>query len=175
MLTNMFIVQAGLVAGIVMGMFAMIMHMLNLTTLNLTKYMGCMLTNKKSGPVSFLAGFGAHLVASVIFSFIYLHIIKYFSMGLTLKTGIILGVVHTIFSGLMLATMDSMNACVAQKKVKAMKIFAQGHGIMGMIVFATVHIIYAVVLIKMFTIGSLLMLMNIFSIASSQKMTPPQV
>lgn len=180
MLSNMFIAQAGLIAGLVMGTIAMIIHMLGLTSLNLTEYMGCMLTHKKSGPVSFAAGFIVHLIASVMFAFIYQHLIGYFSLELTIMNGIILGVVHTIFSGVMMLVMDSMNKCVIDKKINAMGILAQNHGLMGMITYTLVHIVYAVILMKLFEIGSLLLLIGILSFASSQvqkvqDITPPHM
>jgi len=177
MISNMFVVQAGLIAGVVMGLFAMVMNMLELTSLNLTSYMGCMLTQKKSGPLSFAAGSIAHLLASVMFAFIYLHLLAYFKLGFNITNGAIFGVAHTAFSGLMLVVMDKLNQCVADKKIKAMGVFAQGHGLMGVITFALAHIIYAIVLIKLFEIGSELLLMGTFSLVTSNihKIIPIQL
>ncbi|MBM17809.1 MAG: hypothetical protein CL947_01920 [Epsilonproteobacteria bacterium] len=137
------IIKAGIFAGIVMGIFAMAVNMIKLTTLNLTEYMGCMATGKKAGNESFIAGFSIHIIASALFPPIYLHIMQYFTLPLTLHTGIILGLGHTVIAGILLGYMDNYNICVKKKKIQAMHMFAQGHGNAGVATYLIAHVIYA--------------------------------
>ena len=64
-------IWAGLVAGIVMGMWAMMMHMVGASRMSMTSYEGCMITGDTSGTSTFMAGMGMHLVLSVVIAIVY--------------------------------------------------------------------------------------------------------
>ncbi len=142
----MCIAKAGLMAGVAMGVVAMALNMLKITSLDITKYMGCMLTGQSSGTTSMVAGLVAHLAASVVFAFVYVWVARYIHMALTVTNGAIFGLAHAVIGGLMLPMIDSMNHCVSQGKVKAMQMFAQGHGTMGMASYFAAHVVFGVAL-----------------------------
>lgn len=140
------VAKAGLMAGIIMGIIAMMLNMMKVTTLDLTQYIGCMLTGQKSGAVSMAAGLVVHLIMSVVFAFIYVWIAEYLAMPLSPTNGALFGLIHSIFGGIMMPLMDSMNSCVSKSKVKAMSMFAQGHGTNGTVTYFGIHILYGALL-----------------------------
>ena len=140
------VAKAGLMAGVIMGVIAMMLNMMKVTTLDLTQYIGCMLTGQKSGAVSMAAGLVIHLVMSVIFAFIYVWIAEYLAMPLTPMNGALFGLIHSILGGIMMPLMDNMNGCVSKGRVKAMNMFAQGHDTTGTITYFGIHILYGALL-----------------------------
>lgn len=141
------IAKAGLMAGLVMGIIAMVLNMLKITSLDLTQYTGCMLTGQPSGLNSMAAGLGLHIAASIFFAFLYLWVARYLSMPLNETNGALFGLIHALIGGgLLLPIMDSMNGCVTSGKVKAMQMFAQGHGNAGILTYFAVHVVYGVAL-----------------------------
>lgn len=149
MVVTMHIITQGIIAGLIMGVFAMAMNMMKYTTLNLTEYMGCMLTGKKTGNSSVAAGFGAHLLASAMFAVIYINIIVSFNLPMNLQTTMFIAASHTMFAGIMLNVMDKFNQCVAAKKVKAMGMFGINHGNAGIMVYILAHILYTVIVMHL--------------------------
>lgn len=149
---NAHIALQGIISGLIMGTFAMTMNMLKVTSLNLTEYMGCLITGKKSGPASFIAGFGAHIVASALIAMIYINIIIHFQLSMDLKTTLLLAAGHTVIAGIMMSMMDTFNPCVSTNKIRAMQLFALGHGNNGMIIYIAAHFLYTILF--MYLIGA---------------------
>lgn len=143
------LVQFGLIAGIVMGICAIILNISGFTKLNLTEYLGCLLTGHKSGSVSFIAGFTAHLLFSILFAYLYFYSAAYFELPINLQTAFILGAANTLFSGIMIKMFDAISPCIASDKIKAMNFFASGYGCTGVFTYIFVHFVYAVVLFKL--------------------------
>lgn len=77
MIAFMQIAQIGIVAGFVMGMAAMLLNKIKFTSLDLTRYMGGLLTGQPVGKVNFIAGFSFHMLASVLLAWIYVYGINY--------------------------------------------------------------------------------------------------
>lgn len=145
--TTLQIIQFGVIAGIVMGIFAMALQMIGFTKLNLNEYIGCLLTGHKTGYVSFIAGFVNHLVMSALFAYVYVQVITYFALPVNLQTALIMAAANILFSGTMLKVTDAISPCTASGKVRAMNFFASGYGIPGIITYILVHFIYALVLL----------------------------
>lgn len=140
------IAKAGLLAGIVMALVAMALKALKFTKLDLTQYVGCILTGKASGMANMLAGVGVHVVMSIVFAFVYVWIAAHFNMAMSIMTGATIGAVHTLIGGLFFPFMDRLNSCVKSGKLKPMKMFAQGYDISGTATYALVHVVYGVAL-----------------------------
>lgn len=141
----LYLAKIGLIAGVIMGMAAMILQMIKFTTLDLTKYVGCLLTGHAAGRVNFVAGFVAHLCASAFFSILYAYILEHFMIAVSLRNAVHFGVLHTLISGcLVLPMFDRMNPCVAQGSIKRMNYLASGYGVSAVITYTAGHIIYAV-------------------------------
>ncbi|MFA5999343.1 MAG: hypothetical protein WC747_04975 [Candidatus Babeliales bacterium] len=144
-----YICKVGILAGIIMGMAAMILNLVKFTTLDLTSYMGCLLTKRSSGTINFIAGFSFHLFASAVLALVYVFVIGMFQISLSLHAGIVAGCIHTIISGCLLPQLDRFNACAAKGKLPRMGYFASNYGTNAIITFTAGHIIYAVVVFWM--------------------------
>ncbi len=145
-----YLVKVGLTAGIIMGMAAMILNMVKFTTLDLTKYVGCLLTGQAAGRVNFIAGFVAHLIASVVFAILYHYIIVEYVIAVSLRNAVFFGIVHTLISGcFVLPFFDRMNPCVAQGSIKRMNYFASGYGVTAAMTYVVGHVLYAIVVFFM--------------------------
>lgn len=140
-----YLIKVGIIAGVIMGMAAMVLQMIKFTTLDLTKYVGCLLTGHSTGRVNFIAGFIAHLGASAVFAILYDYLIVHFMIAVSLHNAVHFGIVHTLISGcLVLPVMDRMNPCVAQGSIKRMNYLASGYGVSAAITYTAGHVIYAV-------------------------------
>lgn len=138
------ITQYGLTAGITMSIVAIALSITGFTKLNLTEYLGCLLTGQKTGYLSFILGATSHLIFSVVFAYLYIQIVSYFELPITLKTALCMGILNTLFSGIMIKGIDTINPCVASAKIRAMNFFAYGYGISATITYVLVHIVYSV-------------------------------
>lgn len=145
MFEMIYLVKVGLIAGIIMGMAAMILNMIKFTTLDLTKYVGCLLTGHSAGRVNFIAGFVAHLIASAFFAVVYNYLIDHFMIPVSLHNALHFGIIHTLISGcILLPVFDRMNPCVVQGSIKRMSYLASGYGMSAVITYVAGHIMYAV-------------------------------
>ena len=144
MFEMMYLAKVGVIAGVVMGVAAMILNMIKFTTLDLTKYFGCLLTGQSTGRVNFIAGFVFHLCASAFFAILYDYLIVHFMIVVSLRSAIHFGIIHTIVSGCLLPVIDQINPCVAQGSVKRMSYLASGYGSTAIVTYVAGHIIYAV-------------------------------
>jgi hypothetical protein len=140
-----FIVQVGVIAGMIMGAIAMVLNKLKFTTLNLTQYFGALVTGKAAGKLNFISGFLLHLLASGFFAWIYLFFIMKFHVALTMVSALLFGVIHTLCTGMSLPFFDKINLCVVQKTIKPAQCFASGYGITAVITFVAGHVIYALI------------------------------
>ncbi len=144
MFEMLYLFKIGIVAGVIMGMAAMFLKIIKFTTLDLTKYVGCLLTGQSSGRVNFIAGFVAHLGAAVFFAFVYNYVIRHFKVEISGHNAVYFGIIHTLIAGaLILPLLDRMNPCVAQGSIKRMSYFASGYGIPAVITYVIGHIVYA--------------------------------
>lgn len=144
MFDTMFVIQSGIIAGIIMGIIAMVLNKIKFTTLDLTKYFGGLLTGQATGTVNFVAGFTLHIFASALIALIYVYLINTFHLIINLRTALHFGIIHTLLSGTMLAAIDTINPCVAQGTIKRMGYFASNYKITAVITFVVGHMIFAV-------------------------------
>lgn len=145
MFEALYVAKVGIAAGLIMGMAAMILGMIKFTNLDLTKYMGGLLTGKPSGVVNFVAGFSFHIFVSIILAFVYLFFITNLHISITLQNGIHAGLIHTLISGMLVHILDRFNPCVTQGSIKGLGYFASNYGITATITFTAGHIIYAII------------------------------
>src|SRR3990167_996592 len=96
------VARVGIIAGVVMGMAAMILNLIKFTTLDLTMTMGCLLTRQSKGIIPFVAGFSFHICASAVIAIIYMLIITTFGFNLTFHNSLHIGAIHTIVSGMLI-------------------------------------------------------------------------
>lgn len=135
---------AGVMAGLVMGLVAMVLNKIKFTTLDLTKYFGALLTGYIAGYTNFIAGFVLHIVASGIFANLYVFILQLFVLPFGMQTACIIGIAHTIFSGMMLPVFDRLNPAVAYNTMRPMGCFASNYGTTATITFIVGHMLYAI-------------------------------
>ncbi|MBP9764783.1 hypothetical protein KBD08_00420 [Candidatus Babeliales bacterium] len=141
-------IKAGLIAGLIMAVVGTIIGMLKITKLDLTTYTGCMLSGQSKGSAPFVAGFIFHMIVSAVLGVVYLYLIHTFKLPATLQTGIILGVLNTLFSGTLMLVMDVINPCVRSGKVERMGFMVTAQGLPATLVYFFLHIVYAVCVIK---------------------------
>lgn len=137
--------KIGMIAGVAMGLVAMTLNKIKFTTLNLTQYVGALLTGQISGWTNFLAGFIFHLIVSGLLANMYFFVIRMFWIQLTMRNAISFGLVHTLISGLLLPALDKINPSVAYKTIKPMKYFASGYGATAVVTFVAGHVLYAII------------------------------
>ena len=150
MFEALYVAKVGIAAGLIMGMVAMILNMIKFTTLDLTTYMGSLLTGKPSGTLNFVAGFSFHLLVSIILAFVYLFFITTLHIAITLHNSLHAGLIHTLISGVLMHVLDRINPCVSQGSVKGLGYFASNYGIPAIITFITGHLLYAVIIFMFF-------------------------
>ena len=143
MLEAFYAIKVGVIAGVVMGMSAMILNMIKFTTLDLTKYSGALLTGQAAGRVNFIAGFCLHIIASGFFGVVYAYLIAHFNIVIALHNAMYFGLIHALISGYILSVFDKMNPCVAQGSIKRMGYFASNYGMTAVLTFFGLHVIYA--------------------------------
>lgn len=140
---------AGLVAGIVMSIAAWLLQVIHFTTLDLIKYFGCFFTHKASGIQSFIAGFGFHIILSMLCPIAYVAIMYYLNLPLTILNGVYVGVVHTFVTGAILPIIDRIHACVAKGMVPSMGICTINYGLTSFVTWLAGHVIFSVVVFMM--------------------------
>ncbi len=141
---------AGLVGGIAMGIWSMMMNMVGYSRMSMANYEGCMITGNPSGTNTFMAGMAMHLMISVLVAFVYAFAFEILGSA-TWLWGLIFGVVHWAIAGLMLPMMDGMNSCVQRNAMAPMQMFASGYS-GGAVTFLTSHLIYGAVVGWLYTV-----------------------
>lgn len=150
MFFSWYVFKVGVVAGLVMGLVAMGLNLIKLTTLDLTKYFGALLTGQIAGRTNFIAGFLLHVLASGILANLYMIAMQIFSMSVSWQTAGIVGVVHALISGMILPVFDTLNPCVVQGIMRPMGYLASNYGITGSITFVVEHLFYTGLVFWMF-------------------------
>ncbi len=143
---------AGLVGGIAMGIWAMMMHMVGFSRMSMTTYEGCMITGEDAGAGTFMAGMAMHLMLSVLIAFVYAFAFEFFWRDATWLSGMVFGVVHWIAAGMMLPLMDGMNGCVKRNAMNPMQVFANGYGGGAVATFLIGHLIFGAVVGWLYTV-----------------------
>lgn len=146
-------VKVGIFAGLVMAAVGTILGLLRFTNLDLTTYMGCMLTGTNQGKLPFIAGFVFHIIISALFGVVYLWVIHYLASGYgifikpTLMWGVIVGSVHSLISGSLMLILDRINPCVVKKLMGRMGFLVSAQGIRATIAYILTHIVFASIMV----------------------------
>lgn len=143
------VARIGIVAGIIMGMTAMILNLVKFTTLDLTMTMGCLLTRQSKGIIPFVAGFSFHIFASAAIAIIYMFIMTTFGFSLTFHNSLHIGAIHTLVSGILMHILDQLSVCAKEGSIKAVGYFASNYGTPGIVTFVAGHFIYAIIVIML--------------------------
>jgi len=143
--------KVGIIAGIAIAVLGMALGILKFSTLDLTTYTGCMITNQNKGAAPFIAGFMFHMIASVVLGIAYLYVLHTFDIPGTLVWALALGVIHTLISGSLMFIFDMINPCVASKKVPRVGFAASAQGLRAVIAFTITHIVFAVIVVTLLT------------------------
>jgi hypothetical protein len=83
-------ITAGLVAGIIMQIGAMALYYSGFTSLNIPRYIACLVTTSWNG-VAFAIATALHLVISVGFAYLYYYAYQHFGYTPSWKSGLGLG------------------------------------------------------------------------------------
>lgn len=154
MLMLLYIIKIGLIAGIIMSLVGMALGMLGFTKLDLTTYVGCLLSGQSKGKVPLITGTLFHLFASAFFAVLYAWIIFHAATAHqiyiqpTIFYGVIFGLAHTLISGIILVLLDKINPCVVNKQIPCMGFATSAYGAHAVITYTILHIVYAIIVIK---------------------------
>jgi len=137
-----FIFKVGFMSGALMSMFAMVMHKIGFSRMNMVAYLGGLLTKKSSGIISFMMGMFTHFMLSVLVAYMYFFALTYFWSAITWQHGMTLALGHWVASGALLPCVDAVNSAVKTQQVSALGYFAQDYGMGAVITFFIGHVIY---------------------------------
>jgi hypothetical protein len=98
---------------------------------------------------SWIMGFIIHLVAGGIFALIYAVGFEYLTHRADWLVGLGFGVIHTLFSGVLLATIPAMHPLVPEQ-MPAPGAFVSNLGMMGVLAFFMLHLIYGAIVGAMY-------------------------
>ena len=140
----MYLAKIGIIAGLLIAMVGMFLGMIKFTTLDLTKYFGCLLTGHAAGRINFIAGFVFHMIASVALAILYNFVIVHFNVAVSLKNALHFGIIHILISGCMLPVFDKIKPCVVQGSIKRMSYFGSNYGISAVVAYVLTHMTYAI-------------------------------
>ncbi len=136
---------AGLVGGIAMGIWSMMMNMVGYSRMSMANYEGCMITGRPSGTSTFMAGMAMHLMLSVLIAFVCAWAFETIWNEASWFYGLLLGIAHCIVGSLALPMMDGMNGCVKRNAMNPMRFFASGYGTGAVVTFLVGHLIFGAI------------------------------
>ncbi len=139
------VIVAGLVAGVIMQIGAMVLNAIGFTKLNIPRYLACLVCSGwGAGP--FAIATGIHLVISIGFAALYAWAFNYFGYGPSWYTGMWFGLVHDLIVGpFVLPVIDMVNQGVKNRTVVPLGIFTTGYGYTGTATFLIGHLIYGAI------------------------------
>jgi hypothetical protein len=140
-------IKIGMVAGLAMVVLGILLDKLHLNPPDLTTYTGCLITQSAKGRAPMIAGFIFHMIMSAVFGVIYLYIIYQFNIPATLVFGILLGVLHSIFSGTCMMLLDHINPCVQKKTLKPLGFAVLARGYQAAFIYTLNHILFATIMV----------------------------
>jgi hypothetical protein len=118
-------------------------HLLNVPV-NLEMLLGTWI-GMEPGLIPWMMGFMVHLSIGAIFGIFYAWSFEYLSHQADWFTGLELGAVHTLFSGLLLGIVPAMHPMIPAE-LAAPGIFFSGLGLMGVIAFCLLHLMFGAIL-----------------------------
>ncbi|MGH7957648.1 MAG: hypothetical protein ACREH8_11660, partial [Opitutaceae bacterium] len=133
-------IGAGIVGALVLTMIGWIARTFMGMPVNLEMMLGTML-GLAPGAGTWIVGLCIHLTAGVVFALIYAWCFEHFSHRAGVWTGVGYGVVHAIFSGMLMAMVPMMHPIVPEQ-MPAPGAFMSGLGAIGVIAFVMEHLIY---------------------------------
>ena len=119
-------IWAGVAGGLMMELSAVLIHLLGFGRNSMVSYEGCMLTGRKSGVGSYLAGMLMHLVLSVLIAFAYAWSFEFIWREADWLRGLATAVPHWFVGGLIVPIFDRLNGCVTREAIQPLKPFASG-------------------------------------------------
>ncbi len=138
-------IWAAVIAGLAMGMWAMMMHMVGVSRMSMTSYEGAMVTGETSGTSTFMAGMGMHLLLSILIGLVYAWAFAAIWGSASWLNGLLLGIVHWLVASMMLPVMDKMNSSVQRDAMHPLSWFANGYGGGAVGTFLVGHLIFGAV------------------------------
>ena len=144
-----YIFIVGMVIGLFLDVAIILLHRFHMTKkFYILNYIGCQITGKSSGNLSFIVGLVYSMVASGLLALIYSFVIEHFQLPLTMHTVILLASIKTVISGFLLPIFDRFNRCVQNGSIAAMGLFGSGNGVKIAILFVLGNIVYVLVIVK---------------------------
>lgn len=141
--------KVGLFSSLIIAIPAVILNKIRFTTLDLTTYMGGLLTGQSSGRTNFLAGFIFHIIASVCIVAVYIYFINALCLQLNFGNALHAGCIHALISGMLMHSLDHINPCVVQGTIKPLGYFGSNYGATAVVTFVFQHVCYAVIVFLM--------------------------
>jgi hypothetical protein len=139
---NFYIIITGIVAGALMSAWCTLAQYLQLTTLDLGQYDGCLLTGEKTGKKSFIIALLIHFAISVVIAYLYAGAFFLLHKQPGMRWGLIFGLMHWVISSMVVPISDRFNPCVKNGSLHPLDLAARGYGRTGMLVFLTAHLLY---------------------------------
>ncbi|HEX9870940.1 MAG TPA: DUF6789 family protein [Candidatus Tectomicrobia bacterium] len=138
---------AGVIGAAVMSIIMAMARAMGMPV-NLEMMLGTMMGGPPSA-MTWLMGLIIHLIAGGVFALIYAAGFEYLTRRADWRVGLGFGVIHTLFSGLLLAMMPGMHPLVPEM-MPAPGAFMANLGMMGVAAFFMLHLIYGAIVGAMY-------------------------
>lgn len=136
-------IQAGIVGALVMSFIMWLARITGTLPANLEMMLGTMI-GLSPGAFAWIVGFVIHVVAGAVFGLIYAWCFERLLHQAGWLTGLGIGVVHTIVSGLFLAAIPALHPLIPQQ-MPAPGAFMAGLGALGVAAFAVLHLLFGAI------------------------------
>jgi hypothetical protein len=136
------ILWAGVIGGIVMQVWVQFLYRIGFTSLNLIRYLGCVVIGKQTGPLNYLAGTLLHFIISIIDAFTYMFMLHFIWGHTGAIPGFLFGILHANGSGFAIIIFDFISPCVRAGSMPPIKLYARGYGITATIAFMSSILLY---------------------------------
>ena len=118
------VIWAGAAGGLAMEASALLIYLLGFGRNSMVSYEGCMLTGRKTGVVSYLAGMLMHLLLSVLIAFAYAWSFEFVWREADWLRGLATALPHWFIGGLVVPIFDRFSGCVTRGAIQPLKVFA---------------------------------------------------
>jgi hypothetical protein len=142
MSTIVSILWAGIIGGTVMQLWVLLLYRIGFTSLNLIRYLGCIVTGTTDGTLNFIAGTAIHFAISLFDAFVYTFVLNFVWGHTGIIEGLIFSIVHANGSGLAIPLADYINPCVRSGAIPPIKLYARGYGAAATITFMSSIVLY---------------------------------
>lgn len=142
---------AGVVGALVMTLMTDMSRAVGLIEANMSRYQGCMVTQRMDGGKALIAGLTFHLLTGAALAIGYALIFRVIGEA-TWWIGALIGVVHWVAAGIGFPFLDRMNACVADGRMRGFGVMGRNYGPMMVLGLLMGHVVYGAIVGAIYTL-----------------------